>query len=228
MFILFGSLAVLLIVVVVLIIFLTGGGKGNVSNNVVKQPDIYTPYNNLVSQNTEPSSKTIGKINATELSDGRFLLENKNDGYSISVSPDWIMPEEGEVFRLYYGSVKDINAGAELNNSAVLMVKVLDNNNRYGFSEWFNTLDAFTSEELGLKSNYVATAVNGQSLFKNSRKLDEINDYGKSVPRNDSSLINYLLLNDKKAYWISCSALGGNYKNLIQICEDQVKSFLIE
>lgn len=235
--ILFGGAITLLVIAVILAVNLRGSREesGRVNVNV--------PYEGYITSSSgggsqidnqsvsHPTSKIIGAITVTQLDNNHYLLENKNDGYQIMVTSDWMMSEENiknNIFKLYYSSAENLKIGTELMNVAILSVEVLDNSKQYSFDEWFKNLDAFTSKSIGMKSSYEEIMINGQMSFRGSSKSDEFNDYGELILREDSSIINYLFLRGLKVYRIKCASSGSDYKSLIQVCENQVKSFLIE
>lgn len=199
---LLGTAGVLLVVAIVLAIFLRVGGRENI-----------------------PPITTIGLITVTQLSGDLVLLENKKDNYQITVSPDWIISEEDREFRLYFNDKKEINLGTELEDTAILTIRTLDNVSRYDLDEWFNKLDASTANNLGARINYKKITVNGRDAFGSSRKIDYLDDDGKIVLQED---IDYLFFKETKVYWISCVAFGSGYQNLIRACEDRIQTFSLQ
>jgi hypothetical protein len=176
----------------------------------------------------EGVSKTLGLITATKLSDGRFLLENKSGGYQITVSPEWVMSEDGAEFKLFYGDAANLKPGIELNNMAALNIEILSNKNRYEFSEWFKNLDSFVRSDLGTEKNFKKVQTNAGTAFRGYRKSDRIDDFGKVVPKNDSSVVDYLFFKGYKVYRVTCASSGSDYGNLSQICENQIKYFSVK
>lgn len=202
---LLGTAGVLIVVAVVLAVFLRVGGGG-----------------------TTPPATTIGLITVTQLPGDLVLLENKKDNYQITVSPDWIINEEIADLTLYFNDGKEVVLGTELEDTAILTIRMLDNAGSYGFDEWFNKLSVSTTSALGARINYKKITVNGRDAFRSSRKIDDLDDYGKIVLQEDSSIIDYLLFKEAKVYWISCVASGSGYQNLIKACEDRVQTFSLQ
>lgn len=225
----FVAAVVLIIVATIMAVSLRNGGEEN------GQVNINAPYEGYITSlaggdgqgASQPASKTMGSITATQLSDGRALLENKKDNYQIIVTSDWMLPEEvGEGFVLYYGEPEILEKCFErCDNVAVLNIEVLDNGKQYNFDTWFKNLDAFISGSLGAKNNYKEIMINGQMSFRGSRKYDQ--PYSE-MPRDDSLIINYLFFDELKVYRVKCASSGSDYKKLIQVCENQVKNFSIK
>ena len=135
--ILFGAAGVLLVVALILAVFLRSSREEPISPNVDNQ-------NGNQNNTSQVTSRTIGSITATQLGDGRVLLENKKNNYQIIVTSDWMLPEEmGDDFVLYYGEPEILEKCYEgCDNVAILSIGIFDNNKQYNFDEWFKNLNA--------------------------------------------------------------------------------------
>jgi len=149
--------------------------------------------------------------------DGRTLVENHIDNYTIIVGKDWDIPET-------VSSSDNLLLRYKPNEHLWLSILTLDNLEGLPLSEWLR---------IAQRSNSFFSRpdpeISGERLYKWEGKLykDDFDADGNPVeiPVENSATTIYLLSAGNTIYSLSCGAFGKEAMRLISSCEEIMLSF---
>jgi len=171
---------------------------------------------NLVETINTPIEKWSRKI-TTELEASNKIVMNKFDGYQITVPENWIVSNEASFnggLKIYYGGPDITEAPLEVSDG--LLLSVITYSDRDDLKNVFSDTALF--EEVSLPSGAAHITESAISYIDENNKLIEV---------ENTRSVKYLIQKNRKFYIISCSALGGDFQELISLCKEQVQTFKI-
>lgn len=171
-----------------------------------------------------PRDEGFRLITAEESSPGYQVVENKFDGYQITVPSDWLVDNtagKASGLKVYYD--KDARSfeelPSELEDGLFLNILALDNPKDI---EIYIPTDAEFNE----------IEINGERVFVSRYKaLEEVgtdenfNDILEII--EESQVTAYIFRGGGKTYLVTCTAIATNFLELATLCEEQAQTFTI-
>jgi len=184
----------------------------------------YLTPDTLVKTSGAPRSESLRVVNTVESSPGYQVVENKFDGYQITVPSNWLVDNtagKASGLKVYYD--KDAKSFEELplefEDGLLLNIVALDNPKDI---EIYIPTDAEFNE----------IEISGERVFVSRYKaLEEVgtdenfNDILEII--EESQVTAYIFRGGGKTYLVNCIAIATNFLELATLCEEQVQTFTI-
>lgn len=161
----------------------------------------------LLKENPNLPESEWPRVVQVKESEGYKILSNKFDGYEITVPSNWTTPElatSGEYGAAYNNLGLNIFVVANISDAKLI----------------FPESARFEERETPAgKAFRTENKILGEDTFQNGEMVN--------LPIEDSLSVGYIFPTEKKTYIVLCSAVGGNFDELVSVCEKQILTFKV-